>query len=69
MYQRHVVIIDSLMINQTWFKRSSVYAGNSIIKSGYNLPAGALIEISHADWLAFKLDKFTISPDNLASRH
>jgi hypothetical protein len=69
MYQRHVVIIDSLMINQNWFKRSPIWAGNSIIKSGYNLPPGALIEISHADWLAIKFNKFTIKPDNLAARH
>jgi hypothetical protein len=69
MYQRYVVIIDSLMINQNWFKRSQIWAGNSVIKSGYNLPAGALIEISHADWLAIKLDKFSINPDDLAVRH
>jgi hypothetical protein len=69
MYQRHIVIIDSLMINQNWFKRNPIWSGNSFIKSGYNLPSNALIEISHADWLAFKLNTFTINPDTLAAQH
>jgi hypothetical protein len=69
MYRKHFIIVDSMMINQKWFKRNPVWSGNSVVKSGYNLPPNALIEISHADWLAFKLGSHTIRPDKLAARH
>jgi len=69
MYREYFIIVDSMMINQNWFKRNPVWSGNSIVKSGYNLPPNSLIEISHADWLAFKLNSHTIRPDKLAARH
>jgi len=69
MYRKHFIIVDSMMINQNWFKRNPIWSGNSVVKSGYNLPSNSLIEISHADWLAFKLSSHTIRPDKLAARH
>ena len=69
MYKKHIIIVDSTTINQNWFKRNPVWSGNSVVKSGYNLPPNSLIEISHADWLAFKLGSHTLRPDKLAARH
>ena len=69
MYKKHIIIVDSSTINQNWFKRNPVWSGNSVVKSGYNLPPNSLIEISHADWLAFRLGSHTLRPDNLAARH
>ena len=69
MYKKHIIIVDSSTINQNWFKRNPVWSGNSVVKSGYNLPPNSLIEISHADWLAFRLGSHTLRPDKLAARH
>ena len=69
MYKKHFIIVDSSTINQNWFKRNPVWSGNSVVKSGYNLPPNSLIEISHADWLAFRLGSHTLRPDKLAARH
>lgn len=69
MYKDHIVIIDSMQLNHHWYKRNSVWNGNAIIKSGYTLPANALIEISHTDWLCFKFETHTIKKDDLAARH
>jgi hypothetical protein len=69
MYKKYIIIVDSTTINQNWFKRNPVWSGNSVVKSGYNLPPNSLIEISHADWLAFKLGSHTLRPDKLAARH
>jgi hypothetical protein len=69
MYKEHLIIIDSMSVSHSWFKRSPVWNGNSIIKSGYTLPSNALIEISHSDWLCFKFDTHTIKEDHSAARH
>lgn len=69
MYKKHIIIVDSTSINHNWFKRNPVWNGNSIIKSGYTLPANALIEISHSDWLCLKFDTHAIQEDRLAARH
>lgn len=69
MYKEHIAIVDSMSINHNWFKRNPVWNGNAIVKSGYTLPANALIEISHSDWLCLKFDTHTIQYDHLAARH
>ena len=69
MYKDHVIIVDSATIGHSWFKRGNVWNGNSIIKSGYNLPNASLIEISHSDWLCLRSGNYAIAPNNRAAMH
>lgn len=65
----YFIVVDSGSIGQEWLKRNNVWAGNSIVKAGYDLPPEALLEFNFTTWLLIKNNALVIRPNELASRY
>ena len=64
-WKNYFIIVDSFTISQSWMKRNDYWLNNGIVKSFFQLPLRAKIELGFSDWLGLMSGNYELIKDSM----